>query len=444
MLDALFRVFSLRFAGSIAGFGISLLLLAFFDPMTLGLFYVVDSTALLLGLLISFSVPAAVMPLRTAATANGSHAARDRVDQMLIVVMVMQVAVVLILSIIAVGFLSGWRFEGHWIYMIALAPIACARLFLFDFQRAQGNLMLAALLQDRKGRNIVFCAFLGGLVILDPDDAIRLDLALTALSVAALLPVLLGLVRLDWSRLLTGLGIGTLRAELPVLGRMVFRLAGYSVLVRAFPPAVLSMTGALAGAPAAATLGLVYSITGIAEMATGAARITLVKAVDHFTAGAFGAFNRAFVTSILFAVCGSLVAIAGFWTVGVALLDRFYDIDELIALETTVALMFAVTLIKAMSTFHEVFLKNIGDVRGLTWAYVLGSVAAFSLAAVLLPRIGPVGAAYAHLVIFTTVGVWSWIYVQQRYAAPRFSRTLILSIVHGIANRLGLGAGERP
>jgi O-antigen/teichoic acid export membrane protein len=434
MLKALLQVFSVRFAGSLAGFGISLLLLAFLDPVMLGLFFVVDSTALLIALLISFSVPSAVMPLRAAGSATPETLAR--INQTLFAVTLVQVLGVLVISILVVGWLTDWLFKGHWIYIIALAPLACVRLFLFDFQRAEGRLILAALLQDRKGRNILFCAFLVGLVVVDPLPEARLEVTLAALGVAAFLPVLVGLVALNWPRLLGGLSLGGLRAEMPSLGKMVMKLATYSVLVRSFPPTILSMTGALAGAPAAATLGLVYSLAGLAEMATGAARITLVKAVDHFTAGVFGPFNRAFVTSILFSISGTLLAIIVFWAVGFPLLARFYDLDALPAFETTVLLMLLVALVKATTTFQEVLLKNIGDLRSLTWSYSIATLLGFGLAAILLPQIGAVGAALAHLVVFTTVGVWNWIYVQRRYQAPQFSTSLLHSAARNIFSRL--------
>lgn len=434
MLNTLLKVFSIRFAGSVAGFASALILLGFLDPVMLGLFYVIDSTALLIALIGSFSVPSAILPLR--GEVGEDETARRELDQTLFLITLLQVLAVLGAGAVLVGVITQGSFESVWLYVLLLAPIAALRLFLFDYHRANEKFMLAAMLEDRKGRNVFFALFLAGLVLVDVPEDIRLEATLACLSLAAFLPVLAGSVALRLANRMRGLRMDRVRARLAHVGRMVLKLASYSVMVRAFPPMMLSLTGFLGGAPAAATLGLVYSMAGTAEMATGTARVSLIKGMGKLGEGDHSAFNRSLVASMLFSVTGVLLAILAFALIGIPLLDRFYDLEALPTFETTVGVMLLVALIKAATTFQEVVLKNMGDVRSLSWSYVCGILLATLFSCAMLASWGAAAAALGHLILFFFVGVWNWIYVERHYKAPRFSISLFLSLMANVKRRL--------
>lgn len=407
----------IKASGSLAGLLIAILLLEYLSVEQLGLYYLTISITRLTGLAFTSGLGNAVIP-EIQASARG-----DKVSSTALIL-----ALILTATCVAVAFGTTKMLEDRVTLIQAvqgkllalLAGAATMQVVLTQIQRASGRLIIAGLLQEGQGRNILL--LFGVAVVLlnasgSPGD---LSLVLWLVLWATAVPILIGLLALG-SRSYFSFDAESAKKLL----RTGYRFLPAMLITLGLPHLILILTGTLGGAAAAAVFGFAQRIFGAVGIFHQAISLAFLKPTRLLRAERLKAASHSIVRFSCASAVGTLALVVSFLVLGVPILARFTDFTQLPGVIAVIAVLLITMMVKAVFGLSRMFLTNLGAYRVITLLNLVGAGAAFAICVVFIPALGALGAAFAVLANALVLSLGATLVLRRSYGLPRLDRRRI-------------------
>lgn len=347
----------LKVAG--AGFGllISILLIDALSVDELGIYYAVQSVAVILGVVFSMGVANAVLPLFDDKRFIGDGPQTVCTSAITLCVFLSSLGVCLLV-------LAGWlwgKFSAdeipHAVLFSAAALSAtwALQLVLVQCCRAKEKIAFAAIVQNGQGRNLMFGPLLC-LVYFQDGYRIGLTGIFSLQILSSLIPIALCLRVVSDNKFVP-------RFSLPLAKRIIKMGLGFlpSALVTfSSPHLILLIVAVISGSAAAGVFGLAQRVAGAAGFVRDAIMLGFMKASREYLLGNLSSANHIYLKNLFGALGSTSLLMVVYYVIGEPILYKMTDAEKLEGLDAVLALTFSGQIILSVGGFSLMFLRNIG------------------------------------------------------------------------------------
>lgn len=416
MIRALFTAGMTRVAGMAAGLVNAALLVSYLAPDEVGQFFVMLSTAMVAGVVGSLGLGDAMLPCIEARRSQGR-------DPDAVAAAGLGMAAILAgvtAALLAVALLLGpgdWRpLGGAAVVTSVLSAVTVFEIVLMHYFRTRDAFTVATLFQVSQGRNILFAAGLGLLVVLGGPAETRLSAVQITIVVCAALPVLIALA--TTVPRLRPCGLGSVLAEIPRLARTGIGFFPSTALILSLPHLLILITASVAGPLAVAVFGLAQRIAGACGIANMAANTTFVRATRRFLAGDEAGAKTDFTRFMMLTAGATGVIAVAYGVIGIHLVDLIVSPDAYPWLHLVVAILLMGQIVTSVLGFSAMFLRNLGHAQSIAIATAMAAPVSLPLAVLLSWAFGAPGTAVASLIQVAVVGGLTSRDLRRRHGLP--------------------------